>query len=61
MALPRPDFTNLPPFEKNFYIEHPAVAARSPAEIEAYRRDKAVSAGGADCWVAAWCVLVCHV
>lgn len=38
MSLPRADFSNLPKFEKNFYMEHPAVSARSDAEVEAYRR-----------------------
>ena len=28
----------LVPFQKDFYVEHPAVAARSPAEIEEFRR-----------------------
>lgn len=32
------DFSNLPPFEKNFYVEHPAVTARSPADVETYRK-----------------------
>jgi len=39
-GLRKPEWTTmtLPPFEKNFYREHPNVAARSPAEVEAYRR-----------------------
>ena len=34
------DFSNekLPPFEKNFYIEHPEVTKRSEAEAEAWRK-----------------------
>jgi ATP-dependent RNA helicase DDX5/DBP2 len=32
-----------PPFEKDFYMEHPSVAARSSSEIEAYRRDQRIT------------------
>jgi hypothetical protein len=30
IQLSRPDFSNLPVFEKNFYFEHPAVTVRGP-------------------------------
>lgn len=33
------DISQLPPFEKNFYIEHPAVAARSEAEAVQWRKE----------------------
>jgi len=36
-ALPRPDFSNLPAFEKNFYLEHPSVTALSDEEVASYR------------------------
>ncbi|KAI8996018.1 RNA helicase [Gaertneriomyces semiglobifer] len=32
------EMPNLPKFEKNFYIEHPTVAARSMTEVEIFRR-----------------------
>jgi ATP-dependent RNA helicase DDX5/DBP2 len=38
----------LPKFEKSFYQEHPNVAARSPAEIEKFRRDHAMTVAGRD-------------
>jgi len=34
----------LPIFEKNFYIEHPVVAARSEQEVEEYRQQNQVTA-----------------
>lgn len=33
------DISQLQPFEKNFYIEHPAVAARSEAEAVQWRKE----------------------
>jgi len=46
MELPRADFHNLPKFEKNFYLEHPAVTARSMAEVEEYRRRREITVTG---------------
>uniref|UniRef100_A0A061S6D8 RNA helicase n=1 Tax=Tetraselmis sp. GSL018 TaxID=582737 RepID=A0A061S6D8_9CHLO len=46
MQLPRPDFNNLPKFEKNFYLEHPAVTARSDQEVAAYRRSREITVTG---------------
>ena len=40
------DLSQLPVFEKNFYIEHPEVSKRSAAEAEAWRRTKQVSIEG---------------
>jgi ATP-dependent RNA helicase DDX5/DBP2 len=40
------DLSQLPVFEKNFYIEHPDVSARSEAEAERYRRDRQVTVEG---------------
>ncbi|GAX72837.1 hypothetical protein CEUSTIGMA_g292.t1 [Chlamydomonas eustigma] len=42
----RPDFSNLPAFEKNFYLEHPNVKARSNEEIEEYRKKKNIHISG---------------
>ena len=36
----------LPPFEKNFYIEHPAVRARSEEDAMKWRADKGISIDG---------------
>ena len=44
--LSRPDFTGLPPFEKNFYIEHPAVAARSEEDVRRYRQMREIHVDG---------------
>jgi ATP-dependent RNA helicase DDX5/DBP2 len=38
MVLAKPDFSNLAVFEKNFYIQHPAVSDRTSEEVEAYRQ-----------------------
>ena len=45
-ALPPPDFSKLPAFEKDFYHEHPAVAARSEEEIVQFRRSNEVHVEG---------------
>ncbi|MEW5313551.1 MAG: hypothetical protein WDW38_005110 [Sanguina aurantia] len=36
-SLRKPDFTNLTPFEKAFYMEHPSVTARSAEEVQTFR------------------------
>lgn len=46
IKLDKPDFSDLPPFEKRFYHEHPAVTARSEQEIEEYRRMKQIHVTG---------------
>lgn len=46
ISLRKPDFSNLPPFEKNFYYEHPAVTARTAAEVEAYRQSRQIHVYG---------------
>lgn len=46
--LPKPDFGNLPKFEKNFYVEHPHVRARSDRDIDDYRRHHQISSQGRD-------------
>eukprot|EP00884_Botryococcus_braunii_P008998 jgi/Botrbrau1/1809/Bobra.146_1s0007.1 len=46
--LNRPDFSKLPHFEKNFYHEHPAVAARSHDEVAYYRASREIHVDGHD-------------
>ena len=48
--LNRPDWEKetLPNFEKNFYVEHPDVSARSDGEIEEYRRKHEMNCLGTD-------------
>ena len=36
------------PFEKNFYVEHPAVASRSSEEVKAYRHAREIHIDGHD-------------
>lgn len=40
------DLNTLPKFEKSFYKEDPAVAGRSPAQVDAFRREKAITVQG---------------
>jgi ATP-dependent RNA helicase DDX5/DBP2 len=40
------DLSKLPVFEKNFYIEHPAVSARSDASADQWRREKGITIMG---------------
>lgn len=42
------DLDTLPRFEKSFYKEHPEVSARSPAEVEKFRRDHSMTIHGND-------------
>lgn len=42
------DINSLPKFEKSFYKEDPAVAGRSPAEVESFRREHQVAITGRD-------------
>ncbi|PTB65173.1 P-loop containing nucleoside triphosphate hydrolase protein [Trichoderma citrinoviride] len=42
------DMSALPKFEKDFYKEHPDVTARSPAEVEAFRRKHQMTIAGRD-------------
>lgn len=46
ISLPQQEFENLIPFEKNFYVEHPAVSALSEDEVAAYRRKREISVEG---------------
>ncbi|CAD6994644.1 ATP-dependent RNA helicase p62 isoform X2 [Ceratitis capitata] len=40
------DFSNLTPFKKNFYEEHPIVANRSPYEVQRYRDEHEITIRG---------------
>jgi ATP-dependent RNA helicase DDX5/DBP2 len=40
------DLSRLPQFEKNFYIEHPAVRARPDEEADIWRRSKNITVIG---------------
>ncbi|VBB87140.1 Putative ATP-dependent RNA helicase [Podospora comata] len=42
------DMSALPKFEKSFYKEHPDVTNRSPAEVEAFRREHSMAITGKD-------------
>lgn len=42
------DPATMPKFEKSFYKEDPAVAARTPVEIEAFRLEKQMRVQGRD-------------
>ncbi|CAK1585885.1 unnamed protein product [Parnassius mnemosyne] len=42
------DTVTLTPFQKNFYVPHPNVQKRSPAEVEAYRSENQITVKGRD-------------
>lgn len=42
------DLDGLTPFEKNFYVESPAVAAMTDAEVEEYRKLREITVEGRD-------------
>ncbi|KAJ9161818.1 RNA helicase [Coniochaeta hoffmannii] len=42
------DLATMPKFEKHFYKEHPDVTNRSPAEVEKFRKDHAMTVHGRD-------------
>ncbi|KAL2555495.1 Uncharacterized protein Fot_00234 [Forsythia ovata] len=42
------DLDGLTPFEKNFYVESPYVAAMSKSEVEEYRRLREITVEGKD-------------
>ncbi|KAL6613954.1 hypothetical protein ACP70R_036224 [Stipagrostis hirtigluma subsp. patula] len=48
LALPKPDFRSLIPFEKNFYVESPSVQAMSESEVAQYRRLRDITVEGHD-------------
>lgn len=46
MALPIQDFSSLPKFEKNFYMEHPKVTERTDEHVRAYRQKRDIHVTG---------------
>ncbi|GAB2269778.1 Envelope glycoprotein gp160 [Dionaea muscipula] len=48
ISLPKQDFGNLVPFEKNFYVENPAVEAMSEQEVTMYRAKREITVQGHD-------------
>ncbi|MED6185764.1 Envelope glycoprotein gp160 [Stylosanthes scabra] len=48
ISLPKQDFRNLVPFEKNFYVESPAVRAMSDQEVMHYRESREITVQGHD-------------
>lgn len=48
VSLPRQDFGQLVPFEKNFYIECPSVQAMSEHEVRTYRAMRDITVEGHD-------------
>ncbi|PSR89462.1 DEAD-box ATP-dependent RNA helicase [Actinidia chinensis var. chinensis] len=48
ISLPKQDFGNLVPFEKNFYIECPSVRAMSEQDVMLYRSRREITVEGQD-------------
>ncbi|KAK7265642.1 hypothetical protein RJT34_33264 [Clitoria ternatea] len=48
VALPKQDFRNLVPFEKNFYVESPSIRAMSDQEVMHYRATREITVQGHD-------------
>lgn len=48
IVLPKQDFGNLVPFEKNFYVESPSIRAMSECEVEMYRARRDITVEGHD-------------
>ena len=46
LSLRDVDFSNLAPFKKDFYKEHPIVANRSPYEVQRYRDEHEITVRG---------------
>ncbi|GMH01247.1 hypothetical protein Nepgr_003086 [Nepenthes gracilis] len=46
ISLPKQDFRNLVPFEKNFYVESPSVQAMSEEEVTSYRASREITVQG---------------
>lgn len=44
----KPDLDGLTPFEKNFYVESPSVAAMSEKDVEDYRERREITIEGRD-------------
>lgn len=48
LTTPEWDMDSLPKFEKNFYTEHPEVAARSEDDVRAFRKEHDMTCEGTD-------------
>ncbi|KAJ0106606.1 hypothetical protein Patl1_18120 [Pistacia atlantica] len=48
ISLPKQDFGNLVPFEKNFYVESPSVRAMTETEVMMYRARREITIEGHD-------------
>lgn len=48
ITLPKVDFSNIIPFEKNFYVESASVQAMSEQDAELYRRSREITVEGRD-------------
>ncbi|XP_027126220.2 DEAD-box ATP-dependent RNA helicase 20-like [Coffea arabica] len=48
LALPKQEFGNLVPFEKNFYVESPSVRAMTEQEVAVYRARREMTVDGHD-------------
>ena len=48
VSLPKQDFRNLVPFEKNFYVESSSVRAMSEHDVMAYRASREITVQGSD-------------
>ncbi|XP_031254812.1 DEAD-box ATP-dependent RNA helicase 30-like isoform X2 [Pistacia vera] len=48
ISLPKQDFGNLVPFEKNFYVESPSVRAMTETEVKMYRARREITIEGHD-------------
>lgn len=48
LPLPKPEFGNLVPFEKNFYVESPSVSAMTEQDTAQYRASRDITVEGHD-------------
>ncbi|KAJ4712406.1 DEAD-box ATP-dependent RNA helicase [Melia azedarach] len=48
VSLPKQDFGNLVPFEKNFYVESPAIRSMTETEVRMYRARRDITVEGHD-------------
>lgn len=48
LTLPKQDFGNLVPFEKNFYVENHSVRAMTDQDVALYRAQREITVEGRD-------------
>lgn len=48
MSPRKPDLDGLTPFEKNFYVESPSVAAMTERDVDEYRKQREITVEGRD-------------